>query len=143
MLNDCFFTCSKERLFMRGLAYVIAALAAVGIMIGIASYPDRADTATDAANVTEASAEPAEVMTEAGTMTLAVPTMHCEFACFPRVKQTLEETAGVALVELAVQKEEGVIDNRQVVVKYEPGFDLKAALASLEKEGFSDPDVVQ
>ncbi|MGI9471700.1 MAG: heavy-metal-associated domain-containing protein [Rubripirellula sp.] len=130
---------------MRGLAYVIAAIAAVGIMIGIASYPDQAETnGTGSASVSNASTESApELMAEAGTMTLSVPAMHCEFACFPRVKQSIEESGGVASVELAEQKEEGVIDNRQVIVNYEPGFDLNAVLASLEKEGFSDSDVVQ
>ncbi len=125
---------------MRGLAYVIAAIAAVGIMIGIASYPD-GQSSDDSIAVP---VEPvASRMTEAGTLTLAVPSMHCEFACFPRVQKTLEESEGVASVELAQQKEEGVLDNRQVIVNYEPGFDLAAALTSLQNEGFDDTNVVQ
>ncbi len=82
-------------------------------------------------------------MTEAGTLTLSVPEMHCEFACFPKVKETLEEADGVEDVSLAAQKEEGVLDNRQVIVKYQPGFDVHAAIASLESAGYTDSDIVQ
>ena len=69
--------------------------------------------------------------------------MHCEFACFPRVKEAIESVDGVQEVQLAEQKEEGTIDNRQVVVKYDAGFDVDSALALLSKEGFADADVVQ
>ena len=82
-------------------------------------------------------------MADSGTLTLDVPSMHCEFACFPRVQKALEDSEGVASVELAPQAEEGVLDNRQVIVNYEPGFDLAAALTSLQEEGFKDSDVVQ
>lgn len=125
---------------MRGLAYVIAAIAAVGIMIGIASFPDERDSDDSVAAPVETVSSR---MTEAGTVTLAVPSMHCEFACFPRVQKALQDSAGVASVELAEQQEEGVLDNRQVIVNYEPGFDLAAALTSLKNEGFDDTDVVQ
>ena len=125
---------------MRGLAYVIAAIAAVGIMIGIASYPD----GTESNDEVSAAVEPvANLMADSGTLTLDVPSMHCEFACFPRVQKALEDSEGVASVELAPQAEEGVLDNRQVIVNYEPGFDLAAALTSLQEEGFKDSDVVQ
>ncbi len=126
---------------MRGLAYAIAVIAAVGIMIGIATLPQQSsdDMAAPAIAV---SATP-EVMSEAGTLTLSVPSMHCEFACFPRVKEALESADGVQEVQLAEQKEEGTIDNRQVVVKYDAGFDVNSALALLSKEGFADADVVQ
>jgi len=128
---------------MRGIAYVIAAIASVAIMIAIATVP-RQPTRDDSTTVgsTSVSAAPM-VMPEAGTLTLSVPNMHCAIACFPRVKETLENTAGVNEVELAEQKEEGMIDNRQVIVKYDAGFDVSTALALLSKEGFADSDVVQ
>lgn len=127
---------------MRGLAYVIAAFAALGIMYVIATYPPQAEPK---ANETAAStvAATADVMTESGTMTLAVPEMHCEFACFPKVKETLEGAEGVEEVTLAEQKEEGVLDNRQVIVKYQPGFDVHAAIDSLAAAGYKDSNVVQ
>lgn len=129
---------------MRGLAYAIAAIAAVGIMIAIASYPGSSnDNESNPAANASTTTSPVELMSSSGTLTLTVPTMHCEFSCFPRVKETLEGTTGVESVALAEQKEEGVIDNRQVVVNYLAGFDINAALASLEKEGFSDSGVVQ
>ena len=62
---------------------------------------------------------------------------------FPRVKETIESVEGVQAVELAEQKEEGVIDNRQVIVKYDTGFDVNAALTLLAKEGFDDSEMVQ
>lgn len=133
---------------MRGLAYVIAAIAAVGIMIGIASIPQE-NTPDGPAARQPVAAEPAAantlsgVMAEAGSLTLNVPSMHCEFACYPRVKEAIEKVDGVQGVELAAQKEEGVIDNRQVIVQFDAGFDINSALALLAKEGFDDSDVVQ
>ena len=107
---------------MRGLAYVIATIAAVGIMIGIAMSPRQSSDGL-AAPATAVTATP-DVISEAGTLTLSVPSMHCEFACFPRVKEAIESADGVEEVQLATQKEEGTIDNRQVVVKYDAGFDV-------------------
>jgi len=128
---------------MRGIAYVIAAVAALGIMFVIATAPDPSSQPSDTdASVASVAATP-EVMTEAGTVTLSVPEMHCEFACFPKVKETLEEAEGVEDVSLAAQKEEGVLDNRQVIVKYQPGFDIHAAIVSLEAAGYKNSDIVQ
>ena len=125
---------------MRGFAYVIAVLAAIGIMIGIVSYPNQNEPTNRRPATIPASAA---LMTESGTLTIAVPTMQCEMACFPRVKTTLEGNDGVQSVELATQKEEGVLDNRQVVVNYDNGFNLNAALSSLVAEGFTNPAVVE
>lgn len=130
---------------MRGLAYAIAVLAAVGIMIGIALSPQPSadNPAASAMKATTAVSAPPKVMSEAGTITLRVPNMHCEFACFPRVKEAIESADGVQEIQLAKQKEEGTIDNRQVVVKYDAGFDVRAALTLLSEQGFEDSDVVQ
>ncbi len=132
---------------MRGFAYAIAAIAAVGIVIAIATMPGQSASETTSAPAAAETLELVEtsstVKTEPGMLTLAVPEMHCEFACFPKVKETLESTAGVELVELAPQKEEGAIDNRQVIVTFKPGFDVNDAIARLSKEGFDDSDVVQ
>lgn len=125
---------------MRGFAYIIAIFAAIGIMIGIVSYPNQADP--DSSSPATASAAES-LMTEPGTLTIAVPTMQCEMACFPRVKTTLEGNAGVQSVALATQQEEGVLDNRQVIVNYDTGFNLDAALSSLVEEGFPKSAVVE
>ncbi len=127
---------------MRGLAYVIAAFAALGIMYVIATYPPQTEPAASETAAATVAATP-DVMTESGTMTLAVPEMHCEFACFPKVKETLEGAEGVEEVTLAAQKEEGVLDNRQVIVKYQPGFDVHAAIDSLAAAGYKDSNIVQ
>jgi copper chaperone CopZ len=126
---------------MRGLAYGIAAIAAVGIMIAIATTggPEPTDSPASATSVS------ADVLTmkESGTLTMAVPEMHCSFSCFPRVKEALEKNDAVEQVELGPQKEEGTIDNRQVVVRYKAGFEVDSALKMLAKEGFTDSQVVQ
>jgi periplasmic mercuric ion binding protein len=124
---------------MRGFAYVIAVMAALGIMIGIVSYPNQNEPVNLGPPTTPS---PAVLMTESGTLTIAVPTMHCEVACFPRVKTTLEDAVGVQSVELAGQQKEGLIDNRQVIVHYDTGFNLNAALTSLAEEGFTKSTVV-
>jgi len=132
---------------MRGPAYAVAVIAAAGIMIAIANMPADQSSETTSSPVPsetqEIVATSSTVETEAGTLTLAVPEMHCEFMCFPRVKETLESADGVELVKLGPQKEEGAIDNRQVIVKYKPGFDITDAIARLTKEGFTDSDLVQ
>ena len=125
---------------MRGFAYVIAVMAAVGIMIGIVSYPNQSEPAISGPSPT---VRPAVLMSESGTLTIAVPTMHCEVACFPRVKTTLEDADGVQSVELAAQQKEGLIDNRQVIVHYDTGFNLNAALSSLVEEGFTKSTVIE
>jgi mercuric ion binding protein len=62
--------------------------------------------------------------------------MHCPYGCYPAVKKTLEEIAGVDSVELAEQKKEGEIDNPKVYIKLNGDFDAAQAIAALEKEGF-------
>ena len=138
---------------MRGIAYAVAAIAAVGIVIAIATMPaDQATEATPEATVAEAqTVENAEVVAASATpaaaetqqLTLAVPEMHCQFACFPKVKEALESTDTVELVELGPQDEEEAVFNAQVIVTYKPGFDVDEAIALLSKEGFDDSELVQ
>ena len=71
-----------------------------------------------------------------------VPDMHCEFSCFPKVKDALETEATVTEVALAEQAEEGQF-NPQVVVKYDSGFDVTAAIKLLESTGYPNSEVVQ
>ena len=151
---------------MRGFAYAIAAIAAVGIMIAIATKPGEqaadnqaaeepqevaASSVTESVDETtvEAVTESPDVVAktaddsgEGGTLTLAVPKIHCEF-CVATVKQTLEANDTVDSVELAPQKEEGVIDNKQVIVKFKSGFDVDDAIAQLDKSGYPESSVVE
>lgn len=140
---------------MRGIVYAIAAIAAVGIMIAIATMPgDQTDETVNApatsetvehaaVETPEATAETTLAKSDGGKVTLAVPEMHCEVMCYPKVKKALEDTDGVETVELGPQKEAGMIDNRQVIVTYKPGFDVDAAIERLTKEGYEDSEVVQ
>lgn len=134
----------NERPIMRGIAYVVAVVAALGIMFVIATSPDQRSESSEGLefDATSAVATP-ELMVEAGSLTLSVPEMHCEFACFPKVKETLESAGGVDEVTLAAQKEEGVLDNRQVIVKYQPGFNVREAIATLEAAGYTESEIVQ
>ena len=128
---------------MRISAYLVAAIAAIGIAIMIASMPQLPPGQGEADGSSRAVSTEGRVMEEAGTLTLSVPKMHCPFACYPAVKRTLEGTDTVESVELAEQKEEGLIDNRQVVVQYKSGFNLDAAIELLSSQGFSDSEIVQ
>ena len=128
---------------MRAPIYVLAALAAAGIAYYLAATP-AATPAT--AVVTPAAADgvqAAAVLADAGTLTLRVDGMHCEFACYPKVKKTLESFEEVVSVELDEQPEAGSLDNPQVVLTYEAGFDLAAAQSALAKSGFAKTSVVQ
>jgi hypothetical protein len=130
---------------MRSVVYGVAVIAAIGIMLAIAKMPsqDSTNQNTQAELASSVEATPTNVMSEPGTLTLNVPDMHCPFACYPSIKKTLESSETVEAVELAEQKEEGVIDNPQVIVNFTEGFDVDAAIASLEAKGFKDSSVVQ
>jgi len=125
---------------MRAVVYVVAALAAAGIMVAIVMMPSQDQAETPAAAGTAAPATPASA--EAGKLVLKVPDMHCPVMCYPKVKKTLESDTAVTGVELTEQKQEGVIDNPAVVVKYKSGFDVDAAIAALAEEDFRNSQVV-
>lgn len=129
---------------MRAPIYVLAALAAAGIAYYLAATPEAPATAA-AVSPAAADASPATsaVLAEAGTLTLRVDDMHCEFGCYPKVKKTLESFDEVVSVELDEQPNAGSLDNPQVVLTYEPGFDLAAAQSALAKSGFAKSSVVQ
>lgn len=129
---------------MRAPLYVLAALAAVGIATYLATTP-AAPTATAGLSpaAADASQTAAAVLTDAGTLTLRVDDMHCEYGCYPKVKKTLESFDEVVSVELDKQPEAGSLDNPQVVLTYQPGFDLAAAQSALAKSGFAKTSVVQ
>lgn len=126
---------------MRSLIYAFAAVAAAGIAYLFATVPPTAETSAKPPITATASAS--SVMEEAGSLTLRVDDMHCPFACYPAVKKALEGQDNVVGVELDQQKEEGTIDNPQVVINYESGFDLDAAMNALAKKGFGKHSVVQ
>ncbi len=120
---------------MRSWVYGIAVIAAIGIAMGIANVPTTQSDSQASVSTT--------ALSEPGTMVLSVPDMMCEYSCFPKIKETLEATQTVSKVELAQQKEEGTVDNRQVIVKYKAGFDVNEAIALLKAEGFDRSEVVQ
>ena len=127
---------------MRSLAYGAAILAAAGIMYMISTLPTEPAAEavpTPATPDAVAIAPDAEVTTASLTMT--VPEMHCPFACYPSVKKNLEKRSDVVAVELVPQKEEGIIDNPQVIVTYKEGFDAEQAIAQLEAAGFTGSTV--
>lgn len=125
---------------MRSLAYAAAILAAAGIMYLIASGP--VEPTRDGMTASQAPAT-SDVEIEPASLTLNVPKMHCPFACYPSVKENLEKQDDVLSVELAPQKEEGIIDNRQVIVTYKQGFDPDKAIALLDSVGFEGASVAK
>lgn len=126
---------------MRSAVYALAAVAAAGIAYFFATAPAPAAPSAQAPAAKTVAAH--QVMPQSGTMTLRVDNMHCPFACYPAVKSALEGEAKVLAVELDKQRAEGAIDNPQVLIKYDSGFDLTAALAALSKKGFDKHSVVE
>ncbi len=55
--------------------------------------------------------------------------MHCEFACAPKVRETLEGVAGVEKVETNVE-------NQTVTIFVSDKFNAKTALAALTDAGY-------
>lgn len=133
---------------MKSIVYAVAGIAALGIMIALIAAPTStpatpsASESASAAAATAVSASPA-VLADAGTLTLEVPSMHCQFACYPRVKESLESSDGVSEVTLAEQPDPNTLTVKKVIVKYDAGFDVDQALAVLKQEGFKDATRVQ
>lgn len=63
------------------------------------------------------------------TLVLSVPDMHCEFACAPKVRETLAAVPGV-------QKVETNVEEQTATVLLAEGFDIAKALAALEGAGY-------
>ena len=118
---------------MRGFVYVIAVVASIGIAYSIATSPSQPAS-------TPAGLAQSDVATQ--TLTIAVPDMMCEFACFPKVKESLEAADGVRSVQLAKQKEEGTLDNKQVIVTHDDRLDVKAAINRLVQAGFENSKAI-
>ena len=76
-------------------------------------------------------------------VSLEVPEMHCQFGCWPTVKETLEVEPGVESVTLAAQKKDYEIDARFVHVAVNGEFDAVRAIVSLADAGFADSSVKQ
>ncbi|MEM6980465.1 MAG: heavy metal-associated domain-containing protein [Planctomycetota bacterium] len=125
---------------MKAIAYVIAVLAAVGIVVAISSTDDSASS-DQAASSVEATA--VSVAATAGEVTLEVPGMHCQHACYPRVKKTLERQPNVTEVALVDQPDPEALTVKQVVVKYDAGFEANAAVETLHGAGFADAVILQ
>lgn len=151
---------------MRTPIYLVAILVAAGVAYFLAQTPEQGSGqggtnlsatnpgATNAGGAAQrvvstssaagANADPvaSQVLVDTGTIVLRVEDMHCEFACYPKVRETLEGFDGVVAVELDEQAEKGTLDNPQVLITYNPGFDLGAARAALAKKGYSRSSVV-
>jgi hypothetical protein len=132
---------------MRVFVYALSVVAAAGIVYWVSNNGTDSKAAPEADSVATSPADAPAIApvdeSELQLVSVHVPKMHCPFACYPAVKKTLEGTAGVQGVELAEQKEEGVIDNPVVIIKAAPGFDVQKAMESLAATGFSDSSVVQ
>lgn len=137
--NESFRSIPFGNIFMRSSIYVLTALVAAGIAYYLASPPTPGEISV-ASN--EVSQPGTEVLADPGTLTLRVDDMHCEYGCFPTVKKTLEGFAHVVSVELDEQPEAGTLDNPQVLLTYQSGFDLAAAQDALAKSGFAKSSVI-
>ena len=133
---------------MRFVVYLVAVLAAAGIVYFVSGSNEKqvavSESATEAGEevVAEDATSPV-VEGDVELISLKVPSMHCPFACYPSIKKTLEAETGVAGVELAEQKEEGLIDNPVVLIKAGTNFDLDKAIATLAGTGFDGASVVE
>lgn len=93
------------------------------------------DAEVAAAPIPEPAAEPTY------DVALTVPTMNCPFACWPKVKETLEHQPGVAAVTLAKQAKENAIDNPTVYLTLSGEFSVDDSIAALGDAGFDEARV--
>ena len=115
-------------------AYLIAGVAALGIAVAIANWPAGENAPASAAASTVSYDAP-------GELTLAVPTMHCQYSCFPKVKEVLEGSPEIAAVQLAPQQDDSVLDHHAVIVHYHAGFNPDQAIAKLDQAGFTGSSI--
>lgn len=69
-------------------------------------------------------------------VSLKVDGMTCPTGCYPVVKSAIAKQKGVLGIELAPQKEEDVIDNPIVYVKYKGKLDLDSTFKAISRAGF-------
>lgn len=127
---------------MRSPIYFVAALAAAGIAFFLASTPEVERPVVATPSPSAVTPVASQVLVDSGTLVLRVEDMHCEFACFPKVRDTLQGFDKVVSVELDDQAEAGTLDNPQVLITYDPGFDLGAARSALAAKGFAKSTIV-
>lgn len=126
----------------------ILSVFALAIMIGCA---DSAPSAPEGGSTTASTAGEGKVVAvapasyQAGqSVTLHVPNMHCPFACYPKVKETLEKQDGIEAesITLVEQKDEASIDDPRIIVKLSGNFDSDKAIKAIEEVGFANAQVV-
>ena len=87
-------------------------------------------------STTETPTAAAAVPTAGDSLVLSVPTMHCEFACAPKVRETLAAVPGVEDVETNVEK-------HTATIRIGEGFDVEKALAALSAAGYPSDTVAE
>lgn len=126
---------------MRRAASCLALVALVcgGATAGCSTQTSVSSTMTAAPETTPAVTRDPNVKYH--QVSLKVPTMSCPFACWPKVKKTLESQPGVGEVTLAPQKESDTIDNPVVLVQASDSFQGTAAIDALSQAGFSGAEL--
>ncbi len=118
----------------------LLALSTLVFVIGCAESTTPQTTTSEpnssAVTVTPVKYEPGQ------TLTVNVPDMHCPFACYPKVKQTIADQPGVESVELVEQESEDAINDPRIIVKLNGEFDSTTAIEALSKKGFNESQVV-
>ena len=76
---------------------------------------------------------------------VAVPTMHCPYACYPSVREQLEATPGVLAVSLASPEdaEDGTIEDRRVFIMADKGFDSSVVADAVSRAGHTAGEVTE
>jgi hypothetical protein len=114
-------------------------LVASVVLLAVGCTPSVAPPATTSVGSrTEITTTAAPVDDSVQMVSLRVPTMHCPFACWPKVKETLEQQEGVSEVTLAKQAKENELDNPVVHLQVASAFDSAEAIEALESVGFAD-----
>jgi len=122
------------------MALRLFSLCALALLIGCA------DTAPEGGSVAgESAVTVTPVSYEAGqSVTLLVPEMHCPFACYPKVKETLENQEGIDVesITLVEQKDEAAIDDPRIIVTLSENFDGEKTIKAIEEAGFANTQIV-
>ncbi len=126
---------------MRAIAYVVAVVAAAGIIWSLTRAPQEEVGSRSAPGFSVSEGTPVSPASGQSQVTLHVPGMHCPFGCYPSVKETLTKQPGVVAVELAKQSNADTIDNPHVTVTYAGDFNADAAIKALADAGFDKSSV--
>ena len=112
-----------------GVVFLLSGVAAVAAVAVMNAPKAKTSAAPQAVAMSVTDAAPVAVEGTPTELVFSVPDMHCEFACAPKVRETLAAVPGVEKVETDVETQTATIVAKS-------GFDARKAIVALTEAGY-------